>query len=452
MCGIAGLYGSGDINKMLDLIAHRGPDGRDVAELGEVTFGHVRLAIQDVDPRASQPMKVDETTIIYNGEAWNPDALRSKFPNRQWRTTSDTEPIAALLDRDGIDALNLIDGMFGIAWHNAKGTWVARDRYGKIPLYLARTRTGWIFASEIKAFPRGVKVAAIAPGTAVHLPSGKVTRWVVPVEADECNPENVLEFLTDGVRQRLLSDRPVCFLLSGGLDSSLVLALGRELHPNPVAYTAVFDESSADLIAARKVAAHFDVPLVEVRVPEPTPEAIRRAVLAVENPMKAQVEIALAHMPLMDAIASDGFRVALSGEAADELFLGYGNMQIAASRAKDDHGYREVINASVSKMSRGNFVRVNKVMMSAGVEGRLPFMEERLVATALGSTRKTNPPNKKVLKEAARDVLPKWVISRTKQTFQGGTGIAAATAGIITNPVRYYNAEATSAFGWLPKE
>lgn len=452
VCGIAGSFNSIDVNMMLDKIAHRGPDDRGIKVLSSgASFGHVRLAIQDTTSRASQPMTVGKTTVIYNGEAWNTESLRMSVGPRTWRTTGDTEPIAALLDRDGAAALDMIDGMFAIAWSKDGEEWVARDRHGKIPVYVMRSRDGWAFASERKAFPRGTQAVAVSPGTAVELRTGRVMRWAKPITPYECSPESVLTLLQDGVKQRLLSDRPVCFLLSGGLDSSLVLALGRELHPNPVAYTAVFDPSSPDVVAARRIAAELDVPLVEVSVPEPTPEAVRRAVLTVENPMKAQVEIALAHMPLMEAIASDGFRVALSGEAADELFCGYGNMQIAASRA-DDFEYRALIQGSVTKMSRGNFMRVNKVMMSAGVEGRLPFMEERLVSTALASTKMTNPPGKKVLKQAAVGILPKWVITRPKQTFQGGTGIADAAARLSANPIRYYNAEAVSAFGLLPKE
>lgn len=452
MCGIAGAYKTpADIKGMLDRIQHRGPDGRGEVDLGDTQFGHVRLAIQDISDNAAQPMTVDGTTLIYNGEIWNAETLRKQFSNREWKSASDTEVIAALLARDGVAALNLLDGMFALAWSDKSGTWIARDRYGKIPLYYYRGRiSGVVFASEIKAFNKSQQVRALPPGTAMNCEELTIRNWVEQVPALPCEPEIVRSLLTDGIQQRLISDRPVCFLLSGGLDSSLVLALARELHDDVVAYTAVFDEQSADLGAARRVATELDVPLVEVRVPSPDSKAIREAVETVEVPMKAQVEIALAHMPLMKAIASDGYRVALSGEAADELFCGYGNMAMAASRATTDQQYQQVIAGAVNKMSRGNFMRVNKVMMSAGVEGRLPFMEERLVSTALSASRSENPPGKKVLKAAAQGVLPKWLINRNKQTFQGGTGISSAVE--LSNPVRYYNSEAKNVFGWLPKE
>lgn len=420
-----------------------------------MSLGHVRLAIQDPSDAASQPFREGSTLLAYNGEAWNADALRDSVGG-PWATSSDTEPIARLLHQVGIPCLRLIDGMFALAWTGPQGSWLARDRYGKIPLYVAECEGGYVFASEIKAFARGLRPWAVPPGTALHLETGQLIRWDEGVEPEELAPERVLELLRDGVRQRLVGDRPVCFLLSGGLDSSLVLALGKELHPEPVAYTAVYDDQSEDLASARRVARTLEVPLVEVPVPRPTPTLIREAVEAVEVPMKAQVEIALAHLPLTRAIAADGYRVALSGEAADEVFCGYGNMMMAAGRAKTDGDYRLVLAKAVDKMARGNFIRVNKVMMAAGVEGRLPFMEERLVASLLSSTKTSNPPGKKLLKAAALPYLEDrdlgYLVKRTKDTFQGGTGIAAAAAEIVDSPIRFYNAEARGLFGFLPKE
>lgn len=452
MCGLAGVLNDEiSVDSLLDKIAHRGQDGRGTYKKNNLQLGHLRLAIQDLSQAATQPMTVNGTTAIYNGEAWNTRELKEKSQDQVWRSNSDTEPIIVLLAKHGAEALNFIDGMFAIAWTNEKGTWIARDRYGKIPLYFCITKTGIIFASEIKAFPKFYRAQAVKAGTAINIETKEIIYWVKEIEATSCSPDLVLKLLKDGIKQRLLSDRPLCFLLSGGLDSSLILTLARDLIKDPVAYTSVLDLDSPDLAAARRIATELDVKLIEVQIPKITATDIRKAVFIVENPMKAQIEIALAQIPLMEAISSDGFKVVLSGEAADELFCGYGNMQIAAAGAKTDSDYQNILKAAVNKMSRGNFVRVNKVMMSAGIEGRLPFMEERLVASVLNSTKKTNPPNKKVLKEAAEGILPKWLINRKKETFQGATGISKEVSNLIDNPIRYYNSEAKSAFGFLPK-
>lgn len=449
MCGVIGAYRLA-LNRETALasVAHRGPDGCGWAVIDQTSLGHTRLAIQDTSDAAAQPFTYGAVTLTYNGEAYNAPELRA---GRAWATTGDTEVIAALLDEHGPEGLEQVDGMFACAWHDARtGTWLARDRFGKIPLYALRTAQGWLWASERKALPYGQPATAVPPGCAVHVDTGHVTRWATPDPPPDADPQRVLQLLRDGVRARLLSDRPVCFLLSGGLDSSLILTLARELHPNPVAYTAVYDTSSADLAAARRVAAHLAVPLIEVKVPEPTPAAIAEAVRVIETPMKAQVEITLANLPLARAIAGDGFRVVLSGEAADELFGGYGNL-IRAAANTDDDGWRELRRAQVTKMSRGNFIRVNNVFMAAGVEARLPYMNRPLVALTLAAGKTACPPGKALLKTAAQGVVPDWVIRRPKDTFQGGCGIATAAAAVVSAPTRFYNAEARRVFGYLPQ-
>lgn len=451
MCGLVGSYGfiNPDVNGMLASIAHRGPDGNGAARIGSTVLGHTRLAVQDVTDAAAQPLHYAGVTLTYSGEAWNTTQLRAQLPG-PWQTTGDTEVVAALLADTGYAGLDRVDGMFALAWNDRAGTWLARDRWGKVPLHVVRHGDQWRWASEIKALPFGQRATAVAPGTAIHVDTGRVYRWATPpADIADPDPATVLRLLRDGIRSRLISDRPVCFLLSGGLDSSLVLALACELNVDPVAYTAVLDSASADLRFARRVAAELSVPLVEVPVPNPDRAALSLAVRAVEVPLKTQVEIALAHLPLAHAIASDGFRVVLSGEAADELFGGYGNHAIAAA-ATDDDGWRAIRAASVAKMAWGNFTRVNKVFMAAGVEGRLPFMHEPLVALTLAAGKRDCPPGKGLLKAAARGVLPLAVIARPKLTFQGATGTSAAAAGLVAAPSRFYNAEAYRLFGWLP--
>lgn len=450
MCGLIGSYRLPlDEATALAAIVHRGPDGAGWATLGATTLGHTRLAIQDTSQAAACPFRHGPVTLTYNGEAWNTPALRAA--DGPWTTTGDTECVAALLADHGPAGLDQVDGMFACAWHDARtGTWLARDRFGKIPLYAVRTGGGWLWASERKALPHGLPATPVQPGTAVHVDTGTVRRWATPDPVVPADPAALAQHLRAGVAARLLSDRPVCFLLSGGLDSTLVLTLARQLHPDPVAYTAVYDPGSADLAAARRVAAELEVPLVEVKVPDPTRAAVAEAVRTIETPMKAQVEITLANLPLARAVASDGFRVVLSGEAADELFGGYGSL-CRAGAGTDDDGWRALRRAQVDKMARGNFTRVNKVFMAAGVEARLPFMHRPVVAMALGAGLRDCPPGKGLLKAAAAGIVPDWVIRRTKDTFQGGTGIAAAAGQVVATPARFYNAEMRRQFGYLPK-
>jgi asparagine synthase (glutamine-hydrolysing) len=459
MCGLIGTYGVELTEDDIRLIDHRGPDSWGMWTNGTTYLGHTRLAIRDLRASANQPYQVRNIVVTYNGELWNDQQLRAAFGCR-WLTTSDTETVATAIAAFGIESLGDLDGMWALAWHDMDQgrTYLARDHYGRVPLYytvqdsLFGQTVRW--ASERKALPYGIPAMSIPPGHVYCVQTGELTDYRhTTLGTPSADPGMVLDLLRTGVRERLVSDAPVCYLASGGLDSSLILALARELQPyaEMVAYTAVYDTASKDLEHARAICRLLDVNLVEVKVPEPTEQAAREAVHAIEVPFKAQVEIAMAHLPLSKAIQSDGFKVCLSGEAADELFGGYGNTQIAASHA-DDNEYREIKRALVSKMARGNFIRVNKVMMAYGIEARLPFMQRSLVDLAVNATKEQSPPGKKLLKQAANGIVPDSIIRRPKDTFQGGTGIATAAAALSSTPTRTYNAMARALFGYLPPD
>lgn len=463
MCGVAGTYGEPrfSVSDALDRIAHRGPDGRGIVEAGDAVHGHVRLAIQDPLPRSDQPFRYGDVTLAYVGELWDVDVLRSRLDAEGYafETTGDTEVLAAALDRWGVGALLRLDGMFAFSWSDSTGTYLARDRFGKVPLYWippdnSLLGSGVAWASERKAFGDLAPLAeAVPPGAIVRVSDGAtVERYYDLPEAPEgaeASPERVRDLLARGVSRRLVSDVPLCCLISGGLDSALILALVRKRVPGVVAYHAYRDPASPDLAAARRLCDEWDVDLREVRVADPTEGDVRAAVRAVEVPMKAQVEIALLCLPLARRIREDGFRVVLSGEAADEIFGGYGNL---ARRATRDDEWRRARRASVAKMSRGNFCRVNKVFMAHGVEGRLPFMERELVELALNLGIKECPPGKGLLKEAARGIVPDWVIKRPKDTFQRAGGMISACAGLFDSPVVAYNQMARETFGMIPRE
>lgn len=444
MCGVAGSYRSEwGVDAALGRIEHRGPDGRGVAAEGDAVHGHVRLAILDLSDAASQPLRYRDGLLSFVGEAWNYRELRAELEalGHSFRSTGDTEVVAAALWQWGPSALARVDGMFSVAWSRGTDHFVARDRFGKVPLYARRRGRSFEWASERKAWgPEAATATAVEPGTCVDLPTGRVTRWYsLPASSPGVAPD-VLDLLRAGVRKRLVSDAPLCVLASGGLDSTLILALAREVRPDLVAYAAVLDGESPDLAAAREVCAAWSVELREVRVPEPTVELAEEAVRAIEIPSKAQAEIAMLCLPLARRIAADGFKVCLSGEAADELFGGYGNMAIAASQP--GASWREIREAQLSKMARGNFIRCNKAFMSAGVECRLPFMDRELVELVMSLSKAECPPGKGLLKRVASGLVPDAIARRVKQTFQGASGMSAACARAFASPTRLYNAAA----------
>ena len=449
MCGLAGSFRSAwGVGLALDRIAHRGPDGRGELRHGDAHHGHVRLAVLDLSSASDQPFRRGDGVLSFNGEVWNYRELRAELSalGCEFRTTGDTEVLAAALEFWGPDALDKVEGMFALAWTRGPVALLARDRFGKVPVYVRRSGESFEWASERKAWGsgRGAAASPLPPGTRLDLRTGKVHRWYSPSGSTSIR-RDLLAMLRRGVERRLVSDAPLCVLASGGLDSGLVLALAKQVRPDVVAYTAKLREDADDLLAARRLCAELGVPLTEVQVPEPTPELVEQAVRAVEIQSKAQTEIALLCLPLARRIAADGFKVCLSGEASDELFGGYGNMAVAASQPGAD--WRAIRLAQLAKMARGNFVRCNKAFMSAGVECRLPFMDRELVEAALSMSKAECPPGKGALKRAAADVLPAWVIRRQKDTFQGSSGMAEACAQLAASPTAFYNAAARRLFG-----
>jgi asparagine synthase (glutamine-hydrolysing) len=459
MCGLAGSYDSDwNVEEALDSIAHRGPDARGIRQHGAVVHGHVRLAIQDPDPRSDQPFGYEGVILSYVGELWNAPEVRAELEgyDYRFRTTGDTEVMAAALDAWGPDALPRLEGMFAVAWSDMqRGTFLARDRFGKIPLYwLPDGLLGCTWASERRAFGRlAAEAQPVPPGAVCRVGEQGWSRWYRdPPPTRETGRERaewVLDRLRAAVAERLVSDVPVCALVSGGLDSTLTALLAREFKPDLVAYTAAYDPEGPDPVAARRACDELGIELREVEVPEPSEETIREAVEAIEVPYKVQVEIAMLALPLAKQIAADGFKVVVCGDGADELFGGYGNL---ARHRGTYESWRDARVERVRKMGRADLVRQNKAFMRHGVEPRIPFLGRELVEGVLAMGPDDCPPAKKLLKQAAESVVPGWIIKRDKDTFQGGSGVSARCEELTNgSATRYYNGIAVETFGGLPK-
>lgn len=452
MCGIAGVYNgkSDEVCAMLDRIQHRGPDGMGIHENGEAIHGHVRLSLVDLSSASDQPFVIGNATLTFNGEIWNYRELKANI-SEKFISTGDTEVLARLLMRDGLQCLNKLDGMFAFAFSDGKGGhYLVRDMFGKVPLYISKTKTGYVWASERKAFPKGHTPISVPSGHVFNLVTGEWVKWYELPDTGDLSESELHEKLNNGVAKRLHADADVCCLISGGLDSSIILALAQQHSHSVTAFTAVRDPRSEDLLAARRLCSDFDIELIEVNV-EVNKIEMTKAMQAIEVASKAQIEIAVLCLPLAERIKAEGFKACLSGEAADELFGGYGNFCIQASKV-DDEGVKRLRRQQLEKMSRGNFIRCNKAFMAKGVECRLPFMEQSLVENAINLGKAQSPTGKKLLKNAFKDLVPSWVIKRTKDTFQGGSGVSNEVAELISSPIKYYNAELKKQFGYLPKD
>jgi asparagine synthase (glutamine-hydrolysing) len=376
VCGIAGFIGAaGDagadrqlLERMLALLAHRGPDGSGIHLENGIGLAHVRLSI--IDPAGGeQPMRRGPVVVSFNGEIFNYIELRAELRRlgHVFRTDSDTEVILHLYERYGDRFVEYLNGQFAIALWDGAGQrlLLARDRAGIRPLFHARGRGRLWFASEIKAIlaalperavldvkgllqtftfwgpadPQTVfeGVSSVPPGTLVVLDrSGAETHtqywdWSFPSRTE--SPEfasiddattALRELLVDAVRLQLRADVPVGAYLSGGLDSSGIVALARRFTDAPVRTFSIafedaeFDESEHQQAMVRHIGTeHTTLRCNRRDIAEAFPQLIRHT----EAPVLRTAPVPL--MLLARSVREAGYKVVLTGEGADEVFAGY---------------------------------------------------------------------------------------------------------------------------------
>ncbi len=371
MCGIAGVgLSRSDIVEDAMLLAmartlrHRGPDGYGIYTGAGAGFAHTRLSVLDIE-QGDQPMGTDDGAlhIVYNGEVFNYVELRGRLESlgHRFRTRSDTEVLLHAYREWGAEALEELNGQFAFVIHDARNDtlFLARDRFGIRPLYYAETDEGLVFASEVKAlFASGMVHpeidvegldevftfwAARPPRTVFRgvrsLEPGCYARWHdtrlsvhryygldFPEERREAADvlQGMDERMWSSVGLRMRSDVPVGGYLSGGLDSSITAAMATRISPHRLrTFSITFEDPELDegvhqaLVAEAIRSQHLVRVISAADVAEVFPDVIRHT----ETPL---VRTAPAPLYLLSRRTREqGIKVVLTGEGADEVFLGY---------------------------------------------------------------------------------------------------------------------------------
>lgn len=377
MCGIAGYAGTHDPALLAAMVAgmsHRGPDheGLWTDPAARVGLGHRRLSIIDLSAAGNQPMRTPDGSLAlaYNGEIYNFPGHRRQLEGEgvTFRSHSDTEVLLRLYERDGLDALGKLNGMFAFAlWDQRRNRLVlARDHAGIKPLYYCQRGEALYFASEMKALlrvpglPRQLNTAAVAdyltflwvpgadtmiegirklePGHCLLWESGKLTlqRWFHMAFEPDPGPtegewiEAIRGTFTQAARAQMIADVPLGAFLSGGLDSSSILAAMRQAFPDRGirAYSARFpagemaaEQGVDDQPFAEAAAGHLGLDLVSVDIRPDVIQLLPRMVWHLDEP-DADPAVFPSYLIARQARA-DGLRVLLSGTGGDEVFFGY---------------------------------------------------------------------------------------------------------------------------------
>jgi asparagine synthase (glutamine-hydrolysing) len=367
VCGIAGLYSPGGapnpdlVDAMRAAIVHRGPDDGSTDAFGACVLGHQRLKIVDLET-GYQPVhnETGDVVAVFNGEAYNFPELREQLRGHEVRGTGDTPVLPHLYEEHGPAFVERLHGMFALAlWDGPRNRLVlARDRLGKKPLLWTRLPDGTLaFASELKALlrlpdlEREIDLEAVdtylalqyVPGdrTALRgvrkLPPGHVLvaegdseriepywtpRPAEPSQREEEWLERVRATVTAAVRRRLIADVPLGALLSGGIDSSIVVALMAQASPEPVrTFTVGFADSRYDEREhARAVAQRWGTDHVELGVHTDVADTLPRLAATLDEPLGDEAALPLY---LICEQARTEVTVALTGDGGDESFAGY---------------------------------------------------------------------------------------------------------------------------------
>jgi asparagine synthase (glutamine-hydrolysing) len=401
MCGIAGFcitkYVPEPEKILQDMIAtlhHRGPDDAGTAlyptgEGGIVGFGHKRLSIIDLSSAGRQPMETidGKLSIVFNGEIYNYRELREQLLAEGYRfqTHTDTEVILAMYQKYGIECLKLLNGMFAFALYDPvrEEVYIVRDRLGIRPLYYYPCEEGLVFASEIKALLQypGVKkdvdydgiyqyaqsryvrnpvtlfkhIKKVKPGSYLIYQNGRYSErqyWDVDNFEKRLSYNDALEqtesLLHDAVKLRMISDVPFGAFLSGGIDSSLIVALMTQYSSLPVKTFSVGyrDDPYSELKYANVIAEKFHTDHQELLISHrDVIDHLYQAVWHRDLPVSEPADIPIF---LLAQAAKQKVSVILTGEGSDELFGGY--PKYAYDHLANSAWFRLLANPIVQKM------------------------------------------------------------------------------------------------------
>ncbi|SDY98707.1 asparagine synthase (glutamine-hydrolysing) [Geodermatophilus africanus] len=523
MCGLSGeirfdgsLADTTAVARMVDCLVPRGPDGQGAWSNGRVAFGHRRLSVIDLSPAGSQPMVDNELglTAVFNGCIYDYKELRAELEGHGYRffSTSDTEVILKGYHHWGTDVVSRLHGMFAfvVTERDTGRVVLARDRLGIKPLYLAETPGRLRFASSLPALVQAGDVDTSIDSVALHhyltwhavvpaprtilngvrkLPPATVRvvevdgtsrehrYWEAPYER---RPEHanwsprdwedaIEEALRVAVRRRLVADIPVGVLLSGGLDSSLIVGLLAQegqtgLATYSIGFEAVGGREGDEFVYSDVIAERFGTDHHRIRVAsDELAAALGHAIGAMAEPMVSHDVVAF---DLLSERVSQSIRVVQSGQGADEVFAGYhwypplagvGREQaveryaaaffdrdaadvarlVSDRYAVDGDPSLEFVRRHMSAPHADTAVdaalrldsevmlvddpvkRVDNMSMAWGLEARVPFLDHDLVelAAMCPPELKLADGGKGVLKAIGRRIIPPEVIDRPKGYF-----------------------------------
>lgn len=510
MCGIIAIKGKGvedrAVDQMLATLKRRGPDEQKFVRIKDTILGQTRLAIVDLST-GNQPMKDNSKpiTIVFNGEIYDYKNLKKDLEQKghDFRTQSDTEVILKAYIQYGTDCLKHIDGMFAFAiWdEEKKEMFIARDRFGKKPFYYTFVEDTFYGASEIKAIfatdkikgkinPEALydylhygyigpdktiysNISTLLPGHALMLKDGKLKTWeywnlkkIVSHDSYDQAKAEIKKLFDEASRKRMIADVEIGSLLSGGVDSTLTTYYAQKYSTFPiktfsVGYDGDKNELPYAIQASKKIGTdHYSLPINSNLA-----SALLDIISYMDEPHGDNSNFP---QHLISKLASSKVKVALTGDGADELFMGYGWYQkkmhlprwrldllwddafsiqqkmitmfddceikklVKSGVNKNEHYLKSILTNITDPIEKINIFdlkfylpgqllsKIDRTSMMNSLEVRSPFLDTKLAEYVFNLPKEykfSKFQNKIILKDILTEIFPKDFVYRRKQGF-----------------------------------
>ena len=425
MCGIIALFGQ-EVEVSSYLLTHRGPDDYSTRTSGKCRMDFYRLSINDLTPAGMQPFKDDKSMLICNGEIYN----HKKFRTGAEKSTSDCEILMPLIKDVGImKAVDMINGDFAFVYTDGKQVLAARDPVGVRPLFYTRYAQGSIaFASEVKAllflnsdihiFPPGHIYDSYIDGFVCY----HTGYWGINKYLETDNSKEIRETFEQAVHERLATtDREIGFLLSGGLDSSLIVSIAARKLGKIKTFSIGLD-GSPDLMAARKVAKYLDTDHTEVKFTvEEGISHVNDVIHTLESYDTTTVRASTPMWLLCKYIKQNTkCRYIFSGEGSDEILGGYLYFRNAPS-------VEEFASENMRRLRlihQFDGLRADRCAGAHGLDLIVPFLDKNFIDVCMrvNQNNKRTKIEKGMLRGAFEGYLPHDILWRQKDGMSDAVG------------------------------
>lgn len=467
MCGIFGyiskflltenVINTHGISRGFNKIRDRGPNNTQHCLIDNIYLGFHRLAINDLSENGNQPMQLNNYFLVCNGEIFNYKKLKEEF-NFEFRSNSDCEIILHLYDyfvkenrKDIFNIIcNLLDGEFAFILYdgNKQKTYIARDPYGVRPLFFGRSEFGdYVFSSELKGMCNLVESAnQFYPGKYMVLKNNNIDNLLKNkniicystkyhnidtnmIDNSKHIEDNIIEEINsvfkEAVYKRMMSDREICSLLSGGLDSSLVSAiLSKQLGPNKLKTFSIGLKGSPDLEYAKNVAEHIKSIHHSIEIEEEEfLNYIEEVIYKIESYDITTVRASVGNYLVGKYIKENSnCKVVFNGDFSDEVAGGY---RYFKNTSNPDMFHNECVRL-LDNIHYYDCLRSDRSISTHGLECRVPFADKDFVNYYMSIDSRLRMSDKRIEKYLIRkafekeNLLPEEVLWRKKEAFSDG--------------------------------